>query len=69
MTKKRMKDIREKSKEDLYTRITELKADLLRQKTMVKAGGAVENPSKIRVIKKEIARVLTVINERRGKTK
>ncbi|MEM2111470.1 MAG: 50S ribosomal protein L29 [Candidatus Bathyarchaeia archaeon] len=65
----RMKEIREMSLADRQKRLNELRTELARQRTMVKAGGAIENPSRIREIKKTIARILTVINEeeRRGK--
>ncbi|OYT43577.1 50S ribosomal protein L29 [Candidatus Bathyarchaeota archaeon ex4484_40] len=34
---------------------------------MIKAGGTIENPSRIREIRKTIARILTVNNEERRK--
>jgi len=43
--------------------LAELRVELTRARTMVKAGGAVENPSRIREIRKAIARILTVENE------
>jgi len=64
MPMKRIREIREKSSEDLLKRLSELKTELVRMRTMVEAGGAVENPSRIRDIKKTIARIQTVINER-----
>ncbi len=45
----------------------EIRTELRRLKTMVEAGGAVEHPSRIRELRKAIARILTVENEaRRG---
>ncbi|MBS7656812.1 MAG: 50S ribosomal protein L29 [Candidatus Bathyarchaeia archaeon] len=64
MPMKRVREIREKSSEDLLKRLSELKTELVRMRTMVEAGGAVENPSRIRNLKKTIARILTVINEK-----
>jgi len=64
MSMKRIREIREKPSEDLLKRLSELKTELVRMRTMVEAGGALENPSKIRDIKKTIARIQTVINER-----
>lgn len=43
----------------------EIRTELRRLKTMVKAGGAVEHPSRIRELRKAIARILTVDNEAR----
>ena len=64
----RMKDIREMSRKDREKRLMELRTELMRLRTMTKAGGAVENPSRIRELRKAIARILTVNNEekRRG---
>ena len=51
------------SPEDRRKRLTELQTELMRLRTMVKAGGAPENPSQIREIRRTIARILTVENE------
>ncbi len=59
----RTKDIRVMSSEDRRKKLTELRTELLRLKTMVKAGGAIENPSQVRELRKAIARVLTIENE------
>ena len=69
MPMKRMRDIREISDEERLKRLSELKTELVRMKTMVKAGGAIENPSRIRELRKTIARIKTMMNEKteRGK--
>jgi large subunit ribosomal protein L29 len=69
MPMKRMRAIREISDEERLKRLSELRTELVRMKTMVKAGGAVENPSRIRELRKTIARIETVRNEKteRGK--
>ncbi len=59
----RLKDIRAMSSEDRRKRLTELRTELMRLKTMIKAGGAVENPGRIRELRKAIARILTIENE------
>jgi len=61
----RTKDIREMKPEERRKRLTELKAELMRLQTIVKAGGSVDNPSRIRELKKTIARILTIENEER----
>jgi len=69
MPMKRMREIREISDEERLKRLSELRTELVRMKTMVKAGGAIENPSRIRELRKTIARIKTVMNEKteRGK--
>ena len=60
----RMSEIRDISYEERKKRLTELRAELVRMRTMVNAGGAVENPSRIQDIKRNIARILTFMNEK-----
>jgi large subunit ribosomal protein L29 len=56
--------------EERRKKLNELKAELARLRTSIEAGGTVESPSKIREIKKTIARILTIENEqRRGEVK
>ena len=59
----RMEEIREMSNEDREDRLQELRTELTKLQTMIKAGGAIENPGRTKVLKKTIARILTVINE------
>jgi len=59
----RLGEIRDMSGEERERRVSELRTELVRMRTMVKAGGAVDNPSRIREIKRTIARILTVMNE------
>ena len=59
----RMKEIREMSSEQRAEKINEFRTELARLKTMVAAGGAVDNPTQIRQIRKTIARLLTVESE------
>ena len=49
--------------EDRKKKLTELQTELVRLKTMSKAGGAVENPARILELRKTIARVLTIEHE------
>jgi len=59
----RMAELREMSNEERQEKLQELRTELTKLQTMIKAGGAVENPGRTHVIKKTIARILTVINE------
>lgn len=61
----RLKDIRGMSNEDREKNLVELRAELMRLKTMVEAGGAVENFARIREIRRTMARILTIENEKR----
>ena len=59
----RLKEIAEMTPETREQRLIDLRVELARIRTMVNAGGAVENPTRIRQIRKTIARILTVQNE------
>jgi len=59
----RLKDIRGMSSEERTKKLPELRAELARLKTMVRAGGAVENPARMKELRKTIAQILTIENE------
>jgi large subunit ribosomal protein L29 len=41
-------------------KVNELRTELARLKTMVAAGGSIDNPTQIRALRKTIARILTI---------
>ena len=59
----RIKDIRNLSAEDRATRLEDMRIELVRLKTMVRAGGTVENPARMRQLRRTIAKILTVERE------
>lgn len=59
----RIKDIRVMSSKERKEKIAELRTELARLRTMVKAGGSIDNPSRIRELRKTIARILTIETE------
>jgi len=59
----RVKEIRDMSSEEKMKRVNELRTELLRLKTMIKAGGTIENPARIKELHKAIARILTIEHE------
>lgn len=59
----RLKEIREMSHENRLKKLGELQTELMRLKTMVKAGGSIENPARVRELRKSIARILTINSE------
>jgi len=61
----RIRDIRAMSSDKREEKIAELRTELARLKTMVKAGGSIDNPSRIRELRKAIARILTIETEER----
>ena len=67
MTIIKMNEIRELASEGRAKKVEELRAELLNLMGMVKTGGGVENPSRVKEIRRAIARILTVENEERRK--
>ena len=63
----RLKDIREMSADKRLEKVNELRTELARLRTMVAAGGAIDNPSQIRELRKTIARILTIESEEQRK--
>ncbi|MEM1550319.1 MAG: 50S ribosomal protein L29 [Candidatus Bathyarchaeia archaeon] len=63
MTILRVKEIRNMSRDEREKKLAELYTELARLRTIVKAGGAIDKPARIREIKKTIARILTINNE------
>jgi len=61
----RVKEIRDMSSEERMKKLGEFRTELLRLKTMVRAGGTVENPARIKQLRKTIARMLTIENEQK----
>ena len=59
----RIKEITAMSSEDRAKKLVDLRAELSRIRTMVQAGGAVDNPTRIRELRKTVAQILTVENE------
>jgi large subunit ribosomal protein L29 len=59
----RVKEIRDMSSEDRQKRLAELQTELVRLKTMIKAGGSIENPGRVPQLRKAIARISTIENE------
>lgn len=63
MTKLKMKDLRGKKKDELLKQLEELKQELANLRVAKVTGGTASKLSKIRVFRKNIARVLTVVNQ------
>ncbi len=61
----RVKDINALSTDDRATKLADLRIELARMRTMVNAGGAVENPTRIRELRRTIAQILTIQNEKK----
>ncbi|MEM3550530.1 MAG: 50S ribosomal protein L29 [Candidatus Bathyarchaeia archaeon] len=61
----RIKEIRDMPSEERVKKLNEFRTELLRLKTMVRAGGALENPARIKELRKAISRILTIETEQK----
>jgi len=59
----RLKEIIAMSQQDRALKLYDLQAELARIRTMINAGGAVENPTRVRQLRKVIAQIKTIQNE------
>jgi large subunit ribosomal protein L29 len=59
----RLKDLRGMSSEDRTKKRDELRTELVRLNTMIGAGGTIENPARVKTLRKAIAKILTVEHE------
>jgi large subunit ribosomal protein L29 len=59
----RVKEIRSMSAEDRSKRLGEIRVELLRLMTMIRAGGTIESPARVKELRKTIARILTINHE------
>jgi len=63
-----IKEVREKSNEDLKKSLDDMKVELFDLR-FARATGSIDNPMRIRELKKSIARILTVLHERESEVK
>jgi large subunit ribosomal protein L29 len=59
----KLDELRGMTPEQRTEKLSELKTELTKLRTMIKAGGSVENPGRARALKRAIARIETVITE------
>jgi len=58
-----MREIREMAPDERRRRLEELRTELSKLRTMISAGGSVENPGRVKALRRTIAKVLTVTRE------
>jgi len=64
LKKLRIKDLRKLNDEDLEKRLNQLKLELLKERGNIEMGGNIKNPGKIKIIRRDIARILTLKKEK-----
>lgn len=64
MSSKKLAVLRDNSVEELEAKMLELKTELSKEKAIVASGTRAEKPAKIRGLRRQIARILTILNEK-----
>jgi len=65
----KIKQIREMKPEEMDKKLSELKLELVKEQGNVKMGRPVKNPGKIRGLRRAIARMITVKQEKKREQK
>ena len=60
----RKREIRQQLPEEREKKLAELRTELVKLRTTVRAGGNVENVGRVKELRKTIARILTISNEK-----
>ena len=60
----RIKELRKVKPEDLDKKLNELKLELLKERGNIEMGGNIKNPGRIKIIRRDIARILTLKKEK-----
>jgi len=63
------KELRVMGSKDLAQKITELQKELMKENAQIATGTSPKNPGKIKVTKKTIARIKTLLAEKEAKKK
>ena len=58
----RKREVKQMLPEERVKKITELRAELTTIRTSVRSGGTVENPARIRELRRTLARLLTAVS-------
>ncbi len=59
-------ELKSMSKENMKVKVTEMRKELMKLQSQVARGTPPENPGKIRSLKRNIARILTISNKKAG---
>ncbi|WP_337863130.1 50S ribosomal protein L29 [Nitrososphaera sp.] len=67
MARMKLKTLREMNDNDLSGKLSELKADLAKVRSEQSKGTLKKHSGEIRYMRRDIARILTILNERKAK--
>jgi large subunit ribosomal protein L29 len=59
----RLNEVRDMDPDERETKIRELQIELAKLRALIRAGGALENPARVKTIRRAIAQIKTIQNE------
>ncbi len=62
----RLKTIRDMDSGEREAKLRELQVELSKLRALIRAGGSLENPSRVKELRKAIARILTIQSEEKA---
>ena len=66
MPTRRMKELRDLKEEDLAGRLSEYRRELLRLRTLSARGTMAKESGKMKTLKRNVARIETILSEKKG---
>ena len=60
-------EIRDMNLDEMKAKLWEMRSELARERAVIASGGSLENPGRVRELRRTIARLLTVIKETQKK--
>ncbi|MFQ5711079.1 MAG: 50S ribosomal protein L29 [Candidatus Geothermarchaeales archaeon] len=64
MGQRKLERWRESDLKDLYRRLNEINVEYMKLTSLIKAGGAVEKPGRVKHLRRQRAKLLTIIAEK-----
>jgi len=61
----KVKELRDQNADELLTRVDNLKKEIFELRQQKSSSGKAEKPSRFKTVRKEIARIHTILNERK----
>jgi len=65
----KIKELSAMNEEDLNKKIIEAKKELIKLNSQVASGTTPKSPSQVRQLKRTVAKILTILNQNKNKTK
>ncbi|NIN53150.1 MAG: 50S ribosomal protein L29 [Nitrososphaeria archaeon] len=64
MVQRKLERLRESDLKGLYRRLNEINVEYMKLNSLIKAGGSIEKPGKVKHLRRQRARLLTIIAEK-----